>query len=87
MAKEARYVDADELMRMVYSSNPYLSSNYSSSEIERSIDAKIAQTIQNAFSSFTSNLAMAIDKAAKPYSQCMLCTRKDHDPNPYDLNR
>jgi len=79
---QARYVDAEKLKMEIYGAIPHLSVPFSGDQLSSAINTQINEQIRNAFMSFVSTLSMAIDRASQPYTQCMLCTRKDHDITP-----
>lgn len=76
-SNQAKYIDAEKLKMEVYGIYPGSSSNYSSSPIETQINQLVGAAVLNAFEGFKSQLAMAIDRAAVPYDQCMLCVKRD----------
>ena len=85
MAEEKFYIDADLFKQQLYSALPYIQTSYAPDDISRAIDAAISAKLQTVLSSFVQCLAQAIENSKKPYSQCMLCTRKDHDILPPDI--
>lgn len=85
-----RYVDVDELKKALMSVYPGGINTYSSSQLEQHLLQTINTGLQQALDSFKYQMVDAIERSAKPYSQCMLCVRKDHDmvpPHPLGDNR
>ena len=85
MSEKKFYVDAEEFKKNILSALPYIQTSYAPDDISRAIDAAVSQKLQVALSSLVSCISSAIEASKKPYSQCMLCTRKDHDILPPDI--
>jgi hypothetical protein len=84
MAEEKRYVDADALINSLRNiPNPGYNTPYSSGALDSQVNTLISQAMSMAFSVFITQLENAISTTARPYTQCMLCTRKPHDPDPF----
>ena len=85
-----RYVDVDALKIALQKVYPSGMNTYSSSQLEQHLMTTINGGLMQALENFKYQLMNAIENSAKPYSQCMLCTRKDHDivpPHPLGDNR
>ena len=85
-----RYVDVDELKNALMGVYAGGINTYSSSLLEQHLLQTINTSLQQALENFKYQMVEAIERSAKPYSQCMLCVRKDHDivpPHPLGGNR
>lgn len=82
MVKETRYVDVDDLIQQIQQIPIYLGSHYSSSAIEQAMIMTIEKSLKSSLESFKYQLIEALSKSGKPYSQCMLCVKREHDVIP-----
>jgi hypothetical protein len=80
MSQEKRYVDVNKLKNALLGMYPAVSSgSYSSGQLDQQVQQLISSALISTLNDFKMQLARAIEEAAEPYSQCMLCTRKSHD--------
>jgi hypothetical protein len=90
MSDTKRYVDADDLLLRLQTLSTYASANnngcYSSDTLTQAINQKIENAISGALQRFKMDLINAVMTSAKPYSQCMLCVRRDCDDRPPNLS-
>ena len=82
MSEEARYIDADVLRNLLHGCLPYVPVPYSTDQLSSAINNQISNMISDSLNRLLSNLEVAIMTSSKPYSQCMLCTRRDCDSIP-----
>lgn len=83
MSEEKKYIDADDFIRSIRNiANPGFVYIHTNSQLDREINQLIQNALTSAFSSLINQLENAAKQSSKPYSQCMLCTRKPHDPDP-----
>jgi hypothetical protein len=85
MAQEKRYVDVDLLKMNLLNFYPSTSSSYSSDPISSAVNTQINTALVNFACSMKNQLIEAIERSSQPYSQCMLCVRKEGQDLPPNL--
>jgi len=81
-SNQARYVDADQLVDQLRSIYPLVSTSCSHGGIDQAINGLIQTALVNSLEGFKNQIIRAIEQSSVPYSQCMLCIKRECDTIP-----